>query len=91
MDILFKEEVIGEIEYVYHEEYWIHGKFIPCKSYVKYKDFLDALVCEEGMDETKFAEELLDENNWFVKSKDGVKGICVPAIYEDGDISIRYR
>ena len=59
--------------------------------YKKYKDFLDALVCEEGIDETRFREELFDENNWFLRNKDEIRGICVPAIYEDGDISIRYR
>ena len=91
MEVLFKEEAIGKIEGAYREEFWIHGKFTPYKSYTRYKEFLDALVCEDGMNEIQFEEELFDESNWFVKSKDGIKGICIPAIYEDGDTSIRYR
>ncbi len=92
MEVLFKDEIIGKIENTYREEYWIHGKFIPCASYFKYKDFLDAIVSEDGPDVTKFSKELLDESNWFVKSKDGVKGIWIPAIYsDDEEISIRYR
>ena len=92
MEVLFKNEIIGEIENTYREEYWIHGKFIPCAPYFKYKDFLDAIVSEDGPDVTKFSKELLDESNWFVKSKDGVKGIWIPAIYsDDEEISIRYR
>ena len=92
MEVLFKNEIIGEIENTYREEYWIHGKFIPCAPYLKYKNFLDSIVSEDGPDVTKFNKELLDENNWFVKSKDGHKGIWIPAIYyDDGEISIRYR
>jgi len=92
MELLFKNEIIGEIENTYREEYWIHGKFIPSTSYSKYQDFFDAIVSEDGFDVTTFNEELLDENNWFIKSKDGLKGIWIPAIYYDErEISIRYR
>ncbi len=91
MEILFKDEAIGKLESSYREGVWIHGRFLSYKPYDKYKEFFDALVCEDGMDEAKFHEELFDENNWFVKSDGGIKGICVPAIYEEGDASIRYR
>ncbi len=92
MELIFNNEIIGEIENTYCEEFWIHGKFIPHTPYFKYKDFLDAIVSEDGPDVTKFTKELLDENNWFIKNKDGLKGIWIPAIYyDDGDVSIRYR
>ena len=91
MDILFKNELIGNMSNTYNEEYWVHGDFTPYSAYYKYKNFFDALVCEEGMDETQFDRDLLDENNWFVKADEGIIGIWMPAIYEDGDVSIRYR
>jgi hypothetical protein len=92
MEILFKNDIIGKIENTYREEYWIHGKFFNAPPYFKYKDFLDAIVSEDGPDVTQFNTELLDENNWFVRSKDGLKGIWIPAIYsDDEEISIRYR
>lgn len=92
MKILFKNEVIGELDNTYREEYWVHGKFIPSDAYYKYSDFLDAIVNEDGMDETKYNKELHDENNWFIKNKDGLKGIWIPAIYsKDKEASVRYR
>ena len=92
MEILFQNEVIGKIENTYREEYWVHGKFIPYTNYLKYKSFLDTVASEDGPDVTRFSKELLDENNWFVKSNDGLKGIWIPAIYyDDSEISIRYR
>ena len=92
MELLFQHEAIGKIENTYHEDYWVHGSFISNDAYFKYKNFLDAIVSEEGMDEKQYNQELFDENNWFVKSKDGLKGIWIPAIYyNDGEVSIRYR
>lgn len=91
MEILFKNEIIGRIENMYSEEYWVHGDFIPYELFNKYKKFFNAVVCETGMDETQFDKELFDENNWYIKREEELKGIWIPAIYEDGDISIRYR
>lgn len=91
MKILFKKEVIGKIENIYNEEYWVHGNFIPYDGYYKYKDFLNAMVSEDGMDEGKYDAELFNENNWFASDNNDLKGIWVPAVYEDGDVSIRYR
>jgi len=92
MELLFRNEIIGKIENTYREEFWIHGKFIPYDTYFKYEDFLKAIVCEDKPDVTKFNKELLDENNWFIKTDDELKGIWIPAVYyDDGEISIRYR
>jgi hypothetical protein len=91
MEILFRQENIGKMTNTYKEDYWVHGNFVPYNMYFKYKDFFDAVVCEDGMDETQFDKELLDESNWFIMGEDGLKGIWIPAIYDDGDVSIRYR
>lgn len=91
MDIMFGNNVVGEIVGMYREEQWVHGNFTPSKFYYEYKEFFEAMVCEDGMDETKFDNELFDENNWFLKSEKGLQGISIPAIYSDGDISFRYR
>ncbi len=68
MDILYRNEPIGQIVNTYREDYWVHGSFIPYPTYDKYRSFLDALVCEQGMDESQFSVELFDENNWFVQN-----------------------
>jgi hypothetical protein len=91
MEIFFKDELIGKMENSYKEQFWLNGDFMPNNAYFKYKDFLDALVCEEGMDETKFSPELFDENNWSIKIEKDVHEIYPPAIYADGSISIRYN
>ena len=92
MELLYKDEAIGQIINSFREEYWVHGKFIPYNTCYKYKDFIDAIVAEEAMDSTQFDKELLNENNWFIKTATGIKGIWIPAIYfDDGEISIRYR
>ncbi|MDE7204425.1 MAG: hypothetical protein K2O91_21575 [Lachnospiraceae bacterium] len=53
--------------------------------------FFKAIVCEDGFDETQFDRELMKDNNWNVKDNGNMIGIYIPAIYEDGDISFRYR
>ena len=35
--------------------------------------------------------DILDDNNWYVTDNGKKIGICIPAIYDDGDISFRYR
>ena len=91
MEIRFRTEIIGQMTNPYREDYWIHGRFAPADGYYKYFDFFEALVCEDGMDESRFDQELFNENNWFVADENGLHGIWFPAIYTDGDISIRYR
>ena len=48
-------------------------------------------VNEDSFDESKFDSELLDDNNWSVNDNGKIVGIYIPAIYEDGEISFRYR
>ena len=91
MKILFQREIIGEMANTYQEGFWVHGNFIPAQGYFRYQRFFSSIVNEEGMDETEFDTELLDECNWFVESDHIRKGISIPAIYEDGDVSIRFR
>lgn len=91
MELLFKENIIGYIEDIYTEDYWIHGLFKRTDKFKEYRDFCEDIVCEDGFDESKFDDELLDDNNWSVSDNGKVTGIYIPAIYEDGDISFRYR
>ncbi|NMC57559.1 MAG: hypothetical protein GYA50_10090 [Eubacteriaceae bacterium] len=92
MEILFKDEVIVRIDNIYKEDKWIHGTFTAYEGYYKYKQFLDAVVCESGFNENEFDKELLNEHNWFIKTEKSLEKIWVPAIYyEDGDVSLKYR
>jgi hypothetical protein len=54
----------------------------------------DEFLTEEDIDfnESMFDKELLLDNNWYIVNDAGEsKGICVPAIYEDGDVNWRWK
>lgn len=91
MELLFKENIIGYIKDIYTEDNWIHGLFKGTDEFKDYSEFFKGIVCEDGFDESKFDCELLDDDNWSVNDNGKVVGIYIPAIYEDGDISFKYR
>lgn len=63
--------------------------FIQILKHQNLKAFFDALVCEDGFDESQFDEDLLDENNWYVCENGKIIGISYPAIYDDSEIGFR--
>ena len=65
--------------------------FYPYPIASEYKGFFEALVCEDGFDEAMFDEDLLNEENWFVRENGNSKGISCPAIYDNCQIGFRYR
>ncbi|MBI6871351.1 hypothetical protein [Clostridium aciditolerans] len=91
MELLFKDTVIGTISGLNNEDSWVHGIFEANEAFNQYKEFFRAIVCEEGFEESKFNCELLNDENWSISKKGSIAGIYIPAIYEDGDISFRYR
>lgn len=91
MELLFQEIVIGYIDNMSKEGFWNYGEFIPNENFKNYIDFFKAIVCEYDFDETKFDNALLEDKNWNVRDNGNIIGIYIPAIYEDGDISFRYR
>lgn len=91
MELFFKDEMIGNIVDITRENNWQYGIFKENENYEKYKEFLESLVCEDGFDESKFDNELLNDENWKVKLDSEEFDIYIPAIYEDGDIEFRYR
>lgn len=91
MKLMYKEQILGCINHVYKEAYWIHGFFEKTDEFEKYEGLFKDLVCEDGFDESKYEIDILDDNNWYVTDNGKKIGICIPAIYDDGDISFRYR
>ena len=91
MELLFHDKVIGYIDFLSKEDFWIYGKIFLNKNAQNYIDFFSAIVCEEGFDETKFDSMLLEDKNWSIRIEGKLKGIFLPAIYENGDIAFRYR
>lgn len=91
MELLFKEKVIGAIDSLSKEDFWTYGKITLNENAGSYTDFFSAVVCEDGFDETKFDRALLEDENWSIRAGGKVKGIFLPAIYENGDIAFRYR
>ena len=77
----------------YAQEYchWEDRNFYPYPIASEYKGFFEALVCEDGFDEAMFDEDLLNEENWFVRENGNSKGISCPAIYDNCQIGFRYR
>lgn len=91
MELMFKDNVIGSIQNINRENLWNHGIFIVYDYFKEYKKFFEALICEEGFDESQFDSELLNDKNWNIRVKDDIKGIFIPAIYSDGSISFKIR
>lgn len=88
---MYKEQILGHISNIYKEGCWIYGFFEKMELFNNFDELFKDLVCEDGFDETKYETDILDDHNWYI-SENGVKrGICLPAIYDDGDISFRYR
>lgn len=91
MELIYKNMILGKITVTGRETFWVSGDFYPYPIASKYKDFFNALVCEDGFDETMFEEDLLNENHWFVSENGSFKGISCPAVYENNEIAFRYR
>ena len=91
MELIYKNIILGKIVVTERETFWISGDFYPYPSASEFKDFFDALVCEDGFDEARFKEDLLKEDHWFVSENGSFKGISCPAVYENHKITFRYR
>ena len=91
MELVYKNIALGMIVVTNRESFWIFGDFYAYLSAMDYKDFFDALVCEDGFSELEFDKDLLNEDNWFVSENGNYKGISCPAIYENNEIIFRYR
>ena len=91
MELVYKNAALGKIVVTNRETFWISGDFYPYPSASEFKDFFDALVCEDGFDEAMFDEDLLKEDHWFVSENGSSKGISCPAVYENREIAFRYR
>jgi len=91
MELLFKKNVIGNIDIRSEENQWVHGVFTRNDKFYYYEDFFKAIVSEDGFDETQFGGELMKDNHWNVNDNGNIMGIYIPAIYDDGDIFFRYR
>ena len=90
MELMYKNIVLGKIEVMHRESFWISGDFYPYPIASEYKSFFEALVCEDGFDESRFDGALLNEENWFVCENGNSKGISCPAVY-NSQIEFRYR
>ena len=91
IELIYKNVALGNLVVTNRETFWISGDFYPYPSASEFKDFFDALVCEDGFDEARFKEDLLKEDHWFVSENGNSKGISCPAIYENRKIAFRYR
>lgn len=91
MKLIFKGEVLGSIINITRENSLQYGILKANGNYRKYIDFFNNLVCEDGFDESKFDDELLNDANWSVICDKDEFGIYIPAIYNNEDIEFRYR
>jgi hypothetical protein len=94
MNLYYKDVNLGEIKDNYVVDgMWLYGEIFPNDNLEIFREFLKALVDEDhDFQEDHYDEDWLNEENWFITDKDGVKkGIIVPAVYEDGAINWRWR
>ena len=47
MDLLFQEKVIGYVDTISKEDFWIYGKSTSNESTYNYMNFFRAIICEE--------------------------------------------
>lgn len=91
IELIYKNIALGKIVILQRESFWISGDFYAYPAASAYRDFFAALVCEDGFDESRFDEDLLNEDYWFVAENGTFKGISCPAVYENREIQFRYR
>ena len=94
MRLLFRDKPIGEITNLQGDQPWWVGDFVPNSEASDFAEFFSWMVDEERNTlegEPRFDVAWWTDENWFVEGNDGSHGIYVPAIYEDGEIYIRYR
>ena len=93
---MFKEEVIGEINITSAENAWVYGSCILYENAKRFEELFKAIVSgDEGEDifeESNFAEDMIDDDNWFINDNGEISGITIPAVYLDENlISFRQR
>jgi hypothetical protein len=93
LKLYYLNEFLGDIVNINVEGMWINAKIIPSKNIDKFNDFFSAIVDEENdFEETNYSEEWLDDSNWYIiDNENRKKGIYIPAVYPDGEISWRWR
>ncbi|MEC0985280.1 hypothetical protein [Bacillus safensis] len=93
MKLYFLNEFLGDIRDINVDGMWVNGEIIPSNNIDKFNDFFAALVDEEDdFVETNFNEEWLEDNNWYIIDDENKRrGIYIPAVYPDREISWRWR
>ncbi|ALM29135.1 hypothetical protein [Bacillus altitudinis] len=93
MKLYFLNEFLGDIRDINVDGMWVNGEITPSNNIVKFNDFFAALVDEENdFVETNYNDEWLDDNNWYIIDDENKRrGIYIPAVYPDREISWRWR
>lgn len=93
MKLFFKNEYLGIIENVTTSGMWANGVLDAHNNFNKFMDMFKQLTDEDiDFNESMFDKEWLLDNNWYIVNDAGESiGICVPAIYKDGDVNWRWR
>ncbi|QOK29872.1 hypothetical protein IIE26_27480 (plasmid) [Cytobacillus oceanisediminis] len=93
MKLYYSNEFLGDIFNMSVEGMWVNAKITPSKDIDKFKKFFAAIVDEDNeFEEDNYNEEWVDDNNWYiVDTENRKKGIYLPAVYPDGEISWRWR
>lgn len=93
MKLYFLDEFLGDIRNITAEGTWMNAEISPSTTMNKFKNFFAAMIDEENdFEETNFNEEWLDYNNWYIiDNQNRKRGIYIPAVFLDGEISWRWR
>ena len=91
--LMFKDETIGNVSIDSTENAWAYGTYELYKNGKRFEEFFFFFVNEDvDFDETRFDEEFIDDENWFINDDGKIMGITIPAIYfDDKSISFRFR
>jgi hypothetical protein len=90
MRLFFRETPLGDITEVGSDQPWWVGQFAPYAEADAFRAFFEWMVDEEKSSlpgDPPFDEALWTDENWFIEDDSGQKrGICVPAVHNDGQI-----
>jgi hypothetical protein len=92
--LYWKDTPLGTVICTGSDFPWMHGTFKPENTPVLFTDLFRFMTSEENFDrDLPFDLELLDDENWTLKSDDGEEvAICIPAVHlDDAEIAWRMR
>ncbi|MEL6106322.1 MAG: hypothetical protein AAFU85_09810 [Planctomycetota bacterium] len=93
MKLLFCDTDVGTITDAGHDGPEVWASYVPNSNAEPLQEMWKFITDEDNFDkDPPFPDEYLDDESWSIEQEDGQRrSIYLPAVYEDGAISWRWR